>query len=285
MELNREAVSESIGYLIIFGLILTGIGLITLYGYPLLMQQQSSANMRNMEQTMIVLQNDIKSLTYKLANYKETSLRVSGGSLSLLGTANTPQKFMITTKNIDGSPGGMDQDVFFPGEFRYLSTSDNTVIALENGAVIEKPLATNGSFMLADPRWYLDNSSGRRTLVINYMNLTTIPSANQLLSQSGVGTVRMRLARSNMTTRGSDWPASPNGATIIITYYPDNNATIMPDGYALAWKIYLTSPGNFEGDMAWHSGGTGMPGDPDIYTITDIQNLVVKEYDIVVETL
>ncbi|HXW99493.1 MAG TPA: hypothetical protein VEI51_07225, partial [Methanomicrobiales archaeon] len=69
MELKREAVSESIGYLIIFGLILSGIGLITLYGYPMLMQQQSSANMRNMEQSMIVLQNDIKSLTYKLANY------------------------------------------------------------------------------------------------------------------------------------------------------------------------------------------------------------------------
>lgn len=279
MELNREAVSESIGYLIIFGLILTGIGLITLYGYPLLMQQQSSANMRNMEQTMIVLQNDIKSLTYKLANYKETSLRVSGGSLSLLGTANTLQKFKITT---DGS---MDQDIFIPGEFRYLSTSDNTVIALENGAVIEKPLGTNGSFMLADPRWYLDNSSGRRILVINYMNLTTIASAGQLLSESGVGTVRMRLARTNMTTRASDWAPLPGGATITITYYPDNNATILPDGYALAWKTYLTSPGNFEGDMSWTSGGTGKPGDPDIYTITNIQNLVVKEYDIVVETL
>jgi hypothetical protein len=277
MELNREAVSESIGYLIIFGLILTGIGLITLYGYPLLIQQESSANMRNMEQTMIVLQNDIKSLTYKLANYKETSLRVSGGSLSLYGTANTLQKFKIQT---DGS---MDQDDFFPGEFRYFSTTDNTVIALENGAVIEKPLAQNGSFMLADPRWYLDNTSGRRTLVINFMNLSTIASANQLLSETGVGTVRMRLARTNMTTRGSDWPPLPGGATITITYYPDNNAIIMPDGYALAWKTYLTSPSNFEGGMMW--SGTGKPGDPDIYTINNIQNIVVKEYDIIVETL
>ena len=278
MEMKREAVSESIGYVIIFGLILTGIGLITLYGYPLLMQQQSSANMRNMEQTMIVLQNDIKSLTYKLANYKETSLRVSGGSLSLFGTANTLQKFKIQT-----SDGSMDQNIFIPGEFRYLSTSDNTVIALENGAVIEKPLAQNGSFMLADPRWYLDNSSGRRTLVINYMNLTTIASAGQLLSETGVGTVRMRLARTNMTTRGSDWAPLPGGATITITYYPDNNATIMPDGYAMAWKTYLTSPSNFEGDMKW--SGTGKPGAPDTYTITNIQNLVVKEYDIVVETV
>jgi hypothetical protein len=281
MEQKREAVSESIGYLIIFGLILTGIGLITLYGYPLLMQQQSSANMRNMEQTMIVLQNDIKSLTYKLANYKETALRVSGGSLSLYGPSYTLQKFKIQVNE-----GVGDQDLFSPpylGELRYLSTSDNTVIALENGAVIEKPLATKGSFMLADPRWYLDNSSGRRTLVINFMNLSTMASSAQLLSQTGIGNVRMRLARTNMTTMGSDWPASPNGATINLTYYPDNTATIMPDGYALAWKTYLTSPGNFEGGMKW--SGTGNNGDKDIYTIKDIQNIVIKEYDIVVETL
>jgi hypothetical protein len=281
MEQKREAVSESIGYLIIFGLILTGIGLITLYGYPLLMQQQSSANMRNMEQTMIVLQNDIKSLTYKLANYKETSLRVSGGSLSLYGPSYTLQNFTIQVNE-----GGGDQPLFNPpflGELRYLSTSDNTVIALENGAVIEKPLGTNGSFMLAEPRWYLDNSSSRRTLVINFMNLSTMVSSAQLLSQTGVGNVRMRLARTNMTTRYQDWAPLPNGATINITYYPSNTATVTPDGYAFAWKNYLTNPNNFEGGMTW--SGKGKPGDPDRYTIKNIQNIVIKEYDIVVETL
>jgi hypothetical protein len=273
MEQKREAVSESIGYLIIFGLILTGIGLITLYGYPLLMQQQSSANMRNMEQTMIVLQNDIKSLTYKLANYKETALRVSGGSLSLYGPSYTLQKFKIQVNE-----GGGDQDLFLPpflGELRYFSTSDNTVIALENGAVIEKPLARNGSFMLADPRWYLDTQSGRR-LVINFMNLSTVASSGQLLSQTGVGTVRMRLARANMTTQDF------SSATINITYYPYNSATIMPDGYGLAWKTYLTDPNNL--GMACPKGDP-LKAEPLVCTISDIQHIVVKEYDLVVETL
>ena len=281
MEQKREAVSESIGYLIIFGLVITGIGLITLYGYPLLMQQQSSANMRNMEQTMIVLQNDIKSLTYKLANYKETALRVSGGSLSLYGPSYTLQKFKIKVNE-----GFGDQDLFLPpflGELRYLSTSDNTVIALENGAVIEKPLNAKGSFMLADPRWYLDNSSGRRTLVINFMNLSTMASPTQLLSQTGVGNVRMRLDRTNMTTRSVDWGPLGSGAVITITYYPFNNETIMPDGYGLAWKTYLTNPNNFEGDMV--CTGNPLNAEPLVCTISDIQNIVIKEYDIVVETL
>jgi hypothetical protein len=273
---NQEAVSESIGYLIIFGLVLTGIGLITLYGYPLLMQQQSSANLRNMEQSMIVLQNDIKSLTYKLSNYKETALRVSGGALSIYGPPYTDQTFLVQKNDGTG-----DMVVFQPpklGELRYLAVNDNIIIALENGAVIEKPLASNGSFMLADPRWYLDNSSGVRTLSISFMNLSTSGTAGQILSQTGVGAVRMRLGRANMTTQ--NWPSDN---TVNITYSPKNTAIITPDGYALAWRTYLTSPMNFEGGMRW--SGSGKPGEDDVYTIRGIRNIVIKEYDIVVETL
>ncbi len=266
-----EGVSESIGYLIIFGLVLTGIGLITLYGYPLLMQQQSSANMRNMEQTMIVLQNDIKSLTYKLSNYKETSMRVSGGSLSLYGPQYSIQNFTV-----EDAWGNL---IFKPphlGELRYFSDADSTVIALENGAVIEKPVGQKGSFMLADPRWYMDTSSGERTLVITFMNLSSMESAGQLLSQTGVGTVRMRLARSNMTT--VEWDNTP----IRVRYSPANTATITPDGYAYAWKTYLTNPSIFPG-VTWM--GTGLPGADDIYDFPNMKRVVIKEYDIVVETL
>ncbi|MDD1669472.1 MAG: hypothetical protein LUO97_06685 [Methanomicrobiales archaeon] len=274
MEMKREAVSESIGYLIIFSLILTGIGLITLYGYPLLMQQQSSANMRNMEQTMIVLQNDIKSLTYKLANYKETALRVSGGTLSLYGPPYTDQRFRVEVVD-----GGVPQDLFIPprlGEIRYSSTNDNTVITLENGAVIEKPLASTGSFMLADPRWYMDTSSVR-TLIISFMNVSSSGSSDTL-SQTGIGTVRMRLLRSNMTIQ--DWGAS--SYDVKITYRPLNTATITPDGYAVAWKTYLTDTNNFPG-VTW--SGTGAPGADDVYTFSSINKVVIKEYDVMVETL
>ena len=270
MELRREAVSESIGYLIIFGLILTGIGLITLYGYPLLMAQQSSANTRNMEETMIVLQNDIKSLTYQLANYKETSLMVNGGSLSLYGYTYTPEQFNISWYNTI-SPSTLTSYIFTPGELRYFSTNDNTVISLENGAVIEKPLAVNGSFMLANPRWYLDGSTD--TLVINLMNLSTTPGTTQILSETGVGTVRMRLSNIRMvmdTVNG--------GSSVNITYVALNNQTIMPDGYGVAWKAYLTDPNNL-GMTCFNTFPVLNCG------LNSINNIIIKEYDIVVETV
>ncbi|HVN66012.1 MAG TPA: hypothetical protein VMT31_05295 [Methanomicrobiales archaeon] len=275
MERKQEAVSESIGYLIIFGLVLTGIGLITLYGYPLLIQQQSSANVRNMEQTMIVLQNDIKSLTYKLANFKETSMRVSGGSLSLYGPVYTLQKFDIWTD--DGGLGTAANPYhLIPGELRYFSTNDNLIITLENGAVIEKPLSTNGSFMLADPRWYLDSSTS--TLVVNLMNLSSAPGTTQLLSQTGVGTVRMRLLIANVTSHSTP----PPGTTVNVKYTPDpKNAT--PEGYGFAWQNYFTSTNNFAGGMT--CTGNPLRGEALTCSKTGIQNIIVKEYDIAIETL
>ncbi len=268
---GREAVSESIGYLIIFGLILTGIGLITLYGYPLLIAQQSSANTRNMEETMIVLQNDMKSLTYQLANYKETSLMVNGGSLSLYGYTNTPQQFTISWTNTSPPPN-VNSYTFTPGELRYYSTNDNMVITMENGAVIEKPLAINGSFMLATPRWYLDTSTD--TLVINLMNLSTTPGTTQLLSESGVGTVRMRLSNIRMVMDTVN-----SGTSVNITYVAYNNLTIMPDGYSYAWQTYLTDPTNL--GMSCFSNFPVL----NCGLYNSVSNIIIKEYDVVVETI
>ena len=77
-----DGVSESIGFLLIFTMVIVGIGLVTLYGYPMLLQQQTSADEQIMEKNMIVLQNDMKSLAYKTVPYKETMLNIGGGSLT-----------------------------------------------------------------------------------------------------------------------------------------------------------------------------------------------------------
>lgn len=66
---SDAGVSESVGFMIIFTIIITGIALVTLYGYPVLLQQQSSANEQVMEKNMIVLQNDLKSLSYSMDPY------------------------------------------------------------------------------------------------------------------------------------------------------------------------------------------------------------------------
>src|SRR5512137_2817060 len=112
--LNDRGVSESIGFLLIFTIIIAGIALVTLYGYPLLLQQQVGAEEKIMEKNMIVLQNDIKSLAYKTVPFKETSLKIAGGSLTLY---NTSQSQITIYK--DSDPSNPIVDSFKPGELRY----------------------------------------------------------------------------------------------------------------------------------------------------------------------
>ncbi len=52
----------------------------------MLLQQQSSSDEQIMEKNLIVLQNDVKSLAYKTVPYKETSLKVGGGALTVYNT-------------------------------------------------------------------------------------------------------------------------------------------------------------------------------------------------------
>ena len=98
--MNDSAVSEVVGFIIIFGIMLSGIALITLYGYPMLLQEQQNTNIRNMERNMILLQSDVNSLVYKSVPYKETTMQVSGGTLSVDPVGSTSS----FTVKVNGNP-------------------------------------------------------------------------------------------------------------------------------------------------------------------------------------
>src|SRR5512137_1462135 len=180
---SERGVSESIGFLLIFTIVIAGIGLVTLYGYPLLLQQQVSADEKIMEKNMIVLQNDMKSLAYKTVPYKETALKIGGGSLTVYNSSYSPSSSTITIRE-SGNP--TDITSFQPGELRYESVSAQTDISLQNGGVAMRPRNQNGSTMLADPRWYYDAPTS--TLVLNLMNI----SSDTIMAKEGIGTVRMK---------------------------------------------------------------------------------------------
>ncbi len=227
-----SAVSEAIGFIIIFGIIIAGIGLVTLYGYPMLVQQQSSSNEQIMEKNMIVLQNDLKSIAYKTVPYTETSLNVGGGALTVYNmTYNNATQSNFTIYNQNGY--NVNTNTGFPtpvyvttGDLRYESTSEQTGLSLENGAVVKRMLAESGSSMLATPRWYYDTQTN--TAVIYLIGFVT-PSTS-VMSQEGVGTVKMDLMLTNYT----QYQLGPNDA-LLVQYLPSNDAN-----YSAAWGNYFT---------------------------------------------
>jgi hypothetical protein len=255
---DERGVSEAIGFLLIFSLVVVGIGLVSLYGYPVLLQQQVSADQRIMEKNMIVLQNDIKSLTYKNVPYKETSLKVGGGPLTVYNTSFTPRS---SFKIIDGI--SVDE-TFYPGQLQYVSVGSQQVIVIENGAVMGRRELEAGSFMLAEPRWFIDTDpvSAKTTAVLYLIGM----NSTELLSRTGVGTVKMQMAETNYTEYIA--PSNP----ITVQYIPNPN-----NDFSVAWRNY------FVNTLKWTETGPGtgtyQPPPPPIDT------LVIKRYDIMVKSL
>ncbi len=243
MKVNERAVSEAVGFVLILGIVISGISLVTLYGYPVLLKEQSNTDVKNMERAMIVIQNDMKSLCYKNVPYKETSLQVSGGTLEVVNSSSYGS-------NIRVSNGTWDPD-YSLGALIYRSDRSTEVITLENGAVMTRQEGSAGSAMLAEPRWFYDGATG--TFVIYIMNIST----DDLMAKSGMGAVRMSLE--NVDTQ---FYTSPGDVTV--TYTPDSDNDL-----SVAWENYLTGS-----SVGMHKTA---PGE---YERDNVNKLVIKEYKI-----
>lgn len=260
--LADRGVSEAIGFILIFSIVIAGIGLVTLYGYPLLLNQQTSANERIMEKNMIVLQNDVKSLAYKTVPYKETSLKIDGGSLTVYNTTSAPAVSKINVQDCGG--GNVYINAFQSGDLRYSSESAGTDISLQNGAVVMRRHVESGSVMLAEPRWFYDDQTN--TMVINLIGF----NSTDIISRAGIGTVQMALGETNYTY------VSPVNVPLCVVYTPD----LTPDGqdYSVAWDNYFTD------SMKMTPTGT----DHEYQLPTDVTHpatLVIKKYDVVIKSL
>jgi hypothetical protein len=218
---SDAGVSEAIGFLLIFTIIITGIALVTLYGYPVLLQQQSNANEQVMEKNMIVLQNDLKSLSYSMVPYSETSLSIGGGTLFVYNASysSTPAMFNVECNN---------NPLIIPystGKIEYESVDAQTNIALENGAVVTRMTTVSGSTMLAEPRWFYDGPTNTAALYLISFNTTST------LSRAGVGTVSMERGISNYSAIQIQ-----QGETCTVSYTPDPTSD-----YSVAWNNYFAN--------------------------------------------
>jgi len=269
---NEQAVSEAIGFIIIFGIIIAGIGLVTLYGYPLLLQQQTNADEQIMEKNLIVLQNDVKSLAYKTVPYKETSLKVGSGSLAVYNMSyDTSNSASFSIYSVNGDPStcitkddgscytSSDPLNVHPGDLRYESTSAQTGMSLENGAVVKRMLAQNGSTMLAVPRWFYDSTT--KTGVIYLIGFNTTDA----MSRAGVGTVKMELDQAK--TNSTEYPVTAN--RVHVTYFPNTNAD-----YSTAWDTYFQNTLDMSPDG---SGGYYFP--------SAMEKLVINKYEIIIKSV
>jgi hypothetical protein len=250
----ESGVSETIGFIIIFGIVMTGIGIVTLYGYPALLQEQQNANVKNMEKNMLVLQSDVRSLVFKSVPYQETSIQVSGGTL-MVKPPTASSYFQILA---DGSTITPPVPI---GQILYESSDLTATIALENGAVHIRYWNTPGSAMLSTPQWFYDTSDqDNKTYVIQLITL----NGSSSMAQTGIGRIQLALDI-RPGYEPSQTPFNITGKTVTLVYQPDSEWD-----YRVAWKNYFNSP-------ALEMTNTA----PDVYTLDSSANwLIIKRYNI-----
>jgi len=224
---DDDAVSEAIGFIIIFSMMVTAIGIVTLYGYPVLLDQQSATYEKTMEQNLLVLQHDVRILAREMVPYRETTMQVGGGVLSFMDAG----RVVVET-------GGVELVNCSPGGLEYRSDDGEYAVALSNGAVMLRPLTGDGSSMIGSPRWFYDDRTG--TLVITVIVLTE----KDPVSFSGMGTIE--LSQASPGTEATERTGISDPITITCT-----------GPYRTSWKTYLTTDLGFspvDGDTWQRSG-------------------------------
>ncbi len=259
-----DGVSESIGFLLIFTIVITGIGLVTLYGYPMLIQQQTGADQQIMEKNMIVLQNDFKSIVYKTVPYKETSLKIGGGSLSVNRNTTTGPAFCVGDNSGCGVGWGYMPNMN-TGDLRYLSDASQTEVSLQNGAVVKRDLSNSGSVMLAEPRWFYDRTTSTMVINIVYVN------SSAFMSREGIGTVQMELGETDYKLYN---PVAGN--TVTIVYTPDTGQQ-----YTTAWQTYFEKTLK---TLPCNSAGTILTCKTDSSS-QPVSTLVIKRTEIIINSI
>lgn len=264
---NKESgVSEAIGFIIMFSIVLTGIAMVTLYAYPVLLQSQINSDERTMEQTMISLQNEMKLLTYSNVPYRDIAVRVAGGTLDAKDSTKSKDEFILSYPNAGLS--ATESKSLKPGEIRFTSKEGTAVYTIENGALLSREKFQPGSSMIARPRWYFDDST--QTLVI----LLTKISADKDYYLSNIGNIQMSMLNAPQTVDINYVALGHSTQDVTLTYTPD------PDNdLSTAWENYLTGD-SFSGNRKFEKTAT-----VNEYKFSGVSRIVIKEYTIKIEDL
>ena len=261
--MNDDGVSEAIGFILIFTIVVLGITIVTLYGYPLLQKSQIGSDERIMEQNMITLQNDLKILTLSNVPYRDTTMGISGGSIFVLDSGETAADdhyFNVTYYN---STLHQIEETFEIGALRFISSQGQAAISVENGAVVKRYQDAEGSTMVADPRWFYDATED--TLVLFFTEIL----ADDEMSGDGIANIQMSMLEAPVVY---DYSYVAPGQDVVIEYFADDTFD-----YSTAWKNYLTGSTIVD-------GGFDNPSD-DYYVFNDVDRLVIKKYTVKIERI
>jgi hypothetical protein len=200
---DDSGVSESLGYILVFAIVLTGIAGIVFFGVTMLNDAKDRNNFQNVEQGLTVVQSDLKRVAIEKAPVKTTKLHVEGGTLST--------NFESSSIRVDFNGNVYDSII---GNITYYSDTGLKKLSIENGGLWESSGDPWGDRGIAPPRVF--SSSENDAIVINVIRLD---GTNSAFSGSGTTSLIMEYLGNRVLNYTSPVPAD---VTITVnTAYPN----------------------------------------------------------------
>lgn len=201
-----KGVSEVVGYVLTFAIVIAAVTLIYTSGMPMIEQTSETAVLQSMKTSFVSLQSNVKKVALDQSPVRTVKFNLIKGSI---GAKKSPDAGWLNV-TVDGTPHNQPF-----GNIEY--TIGSRKVIYENGAVIES--TTGGNIIVSDPPIYFTNYSGNKNVFISVINVSGGFSA-------GGGIAEMHLRHDNTT----------------VIYAHENvtlNSVTIASDYEDAWKRYI----------------------------------------------
>ena len=157
-----KGVSEVVGYLLVFSIVVTIVSVIYASGMPMVERTKETSAFQSMETAFVTLQSTMKKVAFAQSPVRTTTLNMHMGSIS--AHKNAGNITIETDVSSNTTQFGSVEYVLGARRIRY-----------ENGAVIE--CSPGGTIIISDPLIYFMNTSGNAHLFISVINASGTFSA------------------------------------------------------------------------------------------------------------
>lgn len=154
---DENAVSDIIGFILIFAISIIAISLIMLFAQPVLDKSKDDISFSNMEQAFILLHSDINDIASGKSTIKTRDLNLIDAQLAF----NSNSTIITIETELH------DPITFNAGSIEY--NINELIVSLENGALISDYY--NGSFITREPFIFTTNDLDGQITIINLIKL------------------------------------------------------------------------------------------------------------------
>jgi hypothetical protein len=241
---SESAVSEVIGFIMIFSIVMLAISAIYAVGYPTIQSSKENAQFQNMEQSFMVLQSNINTVAFGQAPVRTLKTSLGGGSLTVYPDAGWIDVSTTTGCICNVTIGAIEYE------------KNGRSIAYEGGGVWEKYPA-GSAIKVSEPKIFVHADNGNRTVSVSIINISGEMSS---VGGGGAASVTVRSIPSTYSLNITSLSLGDNVTITVTSYYAD------------AWGRYFN-------DMGFSVSGTN----PVTAEISDVNTLIVNEHVIEVE--